>query len=239
MAKKKKETTFKDILDIFIPKFWIILLVGVLCAGIVGVYSFFIKDRTYTASAEIYVYRSGTTDVSTSDIAAAEEMVNIYTRAIMGGKFIDRIKDDMADIGYNLSASDIKSLIKIDKVADTPNFIISVTSANVDLASDLAKTVVDGISTHIDGDIITNTLSSDVFEEPKPAEKISPNARHTVRNALIAFLIGIVLAAIGVWIHSAFDIVIRSSKKIEDNFDIPILGVIPNHEIAGVKEEGK
>ena len=80
MSRKNKETTVKDLFEIFLPKLWLILLVGVLLAGMMCVYSVFIKDYTYTASAEIYVYKnSNSTSTTTSDIAAAEEMV--YSRA--------------------------------------------------------------------------------------------------------------------------------------------------------------
>lgn len=239
MAKKKKETTVKDIIDIFIPKLWIILLVGVLLAGIMGAYSMFLKKRTYTASAEIYVYRSGTSDVSSSDIAAAEEMVNIYSRAIMGDKFLKYVKDDIYEEGYDLTTKQIGNLLVITKVEDTPNFIVSVTSQDPKLASTLAKSVVHGIETYIEGNIITNTLNANVFEDPLDYDQLAPNARNTVRNSIIAFFVGVILAALFVWIHSSFDIIIRSSKKIEDNFDIPILGIIPNHEIASLKEGNK
>ena len=64
MSRKNKETTVKDLIEVFLPKLWIILLVGVLLAGILSVYSIFFKKDTYTASAEIYVYKNSTSTPS-------------------------------------------------------------------------------------------------------------------------------------------------------------------------------
>lgn len=240
MAKKNKETTVKDIVDIILPRLWIILLVGVLLAGIIGVYSIFIKRDTYTASAEIYVYKnSSSSNVTSSDIAAAEEIVNVYIRVITGDKFLKYVKNDMTVKDYNISTSRIASLLTVSKVEDTPNLIISVTSEDPEISSALTASVVDGVENYIEGNIITNTLEADVIEEPREAAAIPANSKNTVRNCLIAFFAGVIVAALCVWIHSSFDVVIRSSKKIEDNLDLPILGVIPRHEISLSSEEGK
>ena len=55
MKKKNKEITVKDLLDIFLPKIWIILLVGVLFAGASVLYSTFVKKETYTSYTSFYV----------------------------------------------------------------------------------------------------------------------------------------------------------------------------------------
>ena len=46
MAKKKNETTVKDILDVFLPKVWIMLLVGIILAGAVFAYSAVFESRS-------------------------------------------------------------------------------------------------------------------------------------------------------------------------------------------------
>ena len=48
MKKKNEEVTFGDILGIFIPKIWIIVLVAVLCASMLAFYSTAIVDDSYT-----------------------------------------------------------------------------------------------------------------------------------------------------------------------------------------------
>ena len=236
MSRKNKETTVKELFEIFLPKLWLILLVGVLLAGMMSVYSVFIKDYTYTASAEIYVYKnSNSTSTTTSDIAAAEEMVNIYERAIGGDKFMGHVCDRLnkKNAKYEYTPAQIKRMVSLIKVEDTPNFIIKVTTPDRQLSADLAYVIVqDSIAVGKLEEIIQNNHASSVIENPKAAEDIAPNSKNTVRNAIIAFFAGVILAAVCVWIFASFDVTIRSAKKIEDNIDVPVLGVIPRHHIA-------
>ena len=90
MIKKSKETTFKDILEIFLPKLWLMILVAAMLAALVSVYSVFVKDETYSSSSIVYVYseRNNTNSTSTGDLQAAEEMVNVYKIAITRTKFL-------------------------------------------------------------------------------------------------------------------------------------------------------
>ena len=236
MAKKNKETTIKDLLDIFLPKIWILLLVGVLLAGIISVYSIVFKKDTYTASAEIYVYKTSTSQTTTSDIAAAEEMVNIYERAIFGELFLEKVQARLPGTYSSLTTQQIKSMISISKVNNTPNFIIKVTSAKAALSSELALCIVEGIELGDLGEIIKNNLNASVFTRPKAATEISANDKNIIRNAIIAFFAGFILSAVCVWAFSSFDVVIRSAKKIEENFDIPVIGIIPRHDVSSSEE---
>ena len=103
-------------------------------------------------------------------------------------------------------------------------FKISVTTDNPQLSFALAE----GIENMAPAAIKTNVqsvLSITIFESPKlPA---NPNSNHIIRNVAIAFLVGAFLTSVVVWLINIFDVVIRDKKKLEDNFDIPVLGVIP------------
>ena len=77
MKKQHDEISFKDLLNIFLPKLWLIAIISVVCSAVLGLYSAFIKDETYTSYSTMYVYKSATA-ANTSDIAVAQEMVSIY-----------------------------------------------------------------------------------------------------------------------------------------------------------------
>ena len=240
MIKKTKETTFKDIVEIFLPKLWLMLLVAVVCAAALSVYSAVIKTDTYTSSSIVYVYneRTNSTTTSTNDLQAAEQMVSVYNIAIKSDKFLKLVIGNGSLSKYQLSTAAIKKMIKITQVDETAVFQIAVTSSDPMLAYDVAVAVTSGIETYIQGEsgLVKNALLSSVLEDPSIPK--APNGKGTVSNALIAFVVGFVITAVIVWAYSFFDVVIRSTKKIEDNLDIPVLGVIPRHEIS-LAEEGR
>ena len=242
MIKKSKETTFKDILEIFLPKLWLMILVAAMLAALVSVYSVFVKDETYSSSSIVYVYseRNNTNSTSTGDLQAAEEMVNVYKIAITRTKFLKLViaNNESLSKKHHLSPAAMQSMISISQVEETAVFKITVTSTDPILAYDVAVAVTSGIETYVQGEsgLVKNALLSSVLEDP--TVPTSPNGKGTVTKAIIAFAVGFILTALIVWARSFFDVIIRSTKKIEDNLDVPILGVIPRHEIYSA-EEGK
>jgi len=84
---------------------------------------------------------------------------------------------------------------------------------------------------------IKDAQSFTIIESPNPSNV--PNSKHIVKDVLIATLCGAVLSAVVIWVISVFDVVIHDKKKIEDNFDIPILGVIPRQELKKVVANGE
>ena len=240
MIKKTKETTFKDIVEIFLPKLWLMLLIGVVLAAAVSVYSIVIKEDTYTSSSVVYVYneRTNSTTTSTNDLQAAEQMVSVYNIAIKSDKFLKLVIGNGSLAKYQLSPAAIKNMIKISQVNETAVFQISVTSTNPEIAYAVAVAVTSGIETYIQGEsgLVKNALLSSVLEDP--SIPTAPNNKGTVSKALVAFVVAFIVTAVIVWAYSFFDVVIRSTKKIEDNLDIPVLGVIPRHEIS-IAEEGR
>lgn len=238
MIKKNKETTFKDIVDIFLPKLWLLLLVSIILSAAVSVYSVFMKSETYTSSSIVYVYneRNNSTTTSTNDLQAAEQMVSIYNIAINGEKFLKLVVGSGSLSKYNLSPADIKSMIKVSQIDEAAAFKVSVTSTDPMLSYDVAVAITSGIETYIQGEngLVRNALLSSVFEDP--SIPTTHNSKNTVRNAIIAFAVGFIITAAVVWAQTFFDVVIRSTQKIEDNLDIPVLGVIPRHEISSAEE---
>ncbi len=224
MKRKNEELTFKDIISVFVPKLWFILIVAILFGAIMGVYSFALKKDTYTASSTMFVYKDSQSITST-DMVVAENMVKVYSIVLTSD---DVLNDVIASLPaeyskYNVTASFLRSVMSISEQGNGV-FKISITTDNPQLSFALAE----GIENMAPAAIKTNVqsvLSITIFESPKLPT--APNSKHGIRNVAIAFLSGALFAAIVVWIINVFDVVIRDKKKIEDSFDIPILGVIP------------
>ena len=58
MKKQREEITIKELIDIFLPKIWIVALVAVVFAGLLGGYSMFLKDDTYTSTASFIMVKT-------------------------------------------------------------------------------------------------------------------------------------------------------------------------------------
>lgn len=283
MVKKKKEKTVKDILNIFIPKIWILFTVGAIFTACMCVYSFFLKKDTYTTTSVVLVSvdttGGGMNDSQTTQLA--QQTVKSYEEVIYRGVFLDGIcaiissddalkghfiNEDSIDYqnateaekkniitveklsarisevyGENgITRSKLKKMISVKTAEETPSFVLNVTSADPMICSAVSKVLSDRIEDGVLDAFLKSKLGSEIIEYPEMNySSIGANSKHTVRNSAIAFVIGFLLAAAAVWLFSTFDVVIRDASKIEENLDIPILGIIPRHEIGAEEVKRK
>lgn len=233
MKKEHDEVTFKDLLNIFVPKLWLIAIVSVICSAVLGLYSAFIKKDTYTSYSTMYVFKSATA-ANTSDIAIAQEMISIYEIIIRTDEVLNIIISKLP-VEYaksNITTDFLRSALTVSDLGNNGAFKISFTTGDPKLSKLLAEIAEMIIPSEIISRI-PNALRLTILESPSDAKQ---NNKYTFRNVIIGFLAGALLSAFFIWIISMFDVVIRDRKKIEDNFDIPILGVLPRHEVATARE---
>ena len=86
---------------------------------------------------------------------------------------------------------------------------------------------------------IINTVMQ-ITDSPKQiAIAVNKDNKNVLRNAVIGFAAGLFLSMILVFVANRFDVVVRNRDKIEENFELPILGVIPRLEIENNKTKEK
>lgn len=243
---KKKEITIKDLAEILFPKLWIVVIVSILVSAFTFVYSSFLKDDTYTDSSLHYVFKPDNTgtEITTGDnLSVAQGMVEIYKVMLEGEIFLKKVVVDIAndeayaqykDITKGITINAIRSMMNVSQYNETAVFSISITSGSPELSCVILKAIYNNLNEDQLQDIIPNTFKISSFKaptEPENAKSIAPNSKHTVRNTLLAFMISAVVVVVAIWVYSFFDVIIRDRKKLSDNIDIPILGVIPRHDL--------
>lgn len=233
MKKQNDDITLKGLLDIFLPKIWAILLVAFVCAALLGSYSYFGREDTYTAKGKYMVakvnYSDGNaqTGLTTSEIAAMQGMISNFKEIINTKKFATQVIEKLGR--DDISTNYIRSMMRVSLgSSDTTCYYFSATSTDPELANDVAR--------------VAGQLLIDSYKETKYAIEFKiledpelPTARdskNVAKNTIIGFAGGFLVSALVVFVLSRFDVLIRSKEKIEDNFDIPILGVIPRLESA-------
>ena len=243
MKEHNDEITIKELLDIFLPKLWVIVLVAIIFGGVMGVYSMFIKEDTYKSTASFIMVKTptqyGTTSGSTAittglnaaEIDAMQSMISMTEQIMETNQYLSNVKEALVAKNpeyQSLSITAMKKLLSIKVVGEATVFNLSATTTNPALSYDIIDVVY-----HTLPDVIGNyyeeySISIKVIDPP--VKEIGRNARGTVKNTLIGGFAGGVLAALVVFVVAKLDFVIRSKEKIEQAFDIPVIGVIPRFE---------
>ena len=232
MNKKNDEITIQGLVDIFLPKLWLIAIVSILLAAVLGGYALFFTRDTYTSNTKYMVIKTSTsssqptTGLSSSDIIGMQGMIANAQEIIVTHDFCEAV---IAELGRDdITIEDVKKMTTVNlSNSDATCYDVKVTSTDKQLACDLAAIAGDLLAAEF-----TNTEYAYRISQIETARVATdPNSKNVGRNAIIGLLVGALLSMVVIFVYDRFDIIIRSREKIENNFDIPILGVIPRLEV--------
>ncbi len=247
MRKQNDEISIKDLIALFIPKLWIVVLCAVVLSLILGGYAMFIKNDSYTSKSSVMVSKRTSTSVSSNDMELATDFIETLEFMLYSDSFLAKVANDIkenpeySDKGWNITPDYIGRSMIISPNGDTPTFEIKVTTSD----KELSYAICGAVSTRVlDGTLIEDNILPNMFGvfvispiDP-PARAKGANDKGILTNTIVGFLVGAVISMVVIYILAMFDVVIHDRKKIEDNFDIPVLGVIPRYDVSVEKSEG-
>ena len=234
MNKKNDEITIQDIISIFVPKLWIIALVAVLTAAVLGGYSMFLTKDTYTSGAKYMVIKTSTSNpdqttsgLSSSDIIGMQGMIANAQEILNTHDFCESVINELGR--DDLDIDDIKNMTSVSlSNSDATCYDIKVTHRDAQTAFEVATVAGELMKDKFTG---TAKYAYAVVQIDSARLANEANSKNVFRNSAVGLLAGALLAMVVIFVYDRFDIVIRTREKIENNFDVPILGVIPRLEI--------
>jgi capsular polysaccharide biosynthesis protein len=248
MKKQNDEISIKDFVSLFAPKLWLIVVCAVVLGMLLGGYSLFLKSDTYTSKASLMVSMKNSSSISASDIALSSMIIENLEVVLFSRDFLEVVAEDIntnesyQKQNWNVNHNTLRRAISFTPNGETSTFDLTITTSSNLLSYVIANTVID----HIMGDTLAKFLPSAYsaiimtrIESPLP--NTTKNDKGVLTSTLVGLLVGAVGSMAVVYISAMFDVVIHDRKKLEDNFDIPILGVIPRYDVdeETVKEVGK
>ena len=90
--KKNEEITIQDLLGLFLPKMWLIVIIAVVCAAGVGIYTRLAKPLTYTASTKLCLYSQDDRTTDQANINAATQNTPLYMMAVTENIFLSDVR---------------------------------------------------------------------------------------------------------------------------------------------------
>ena len=201
----------------------------------------FFKEDQYSASTTIYVYierESNSASGNYYDSIISERMAKTYGVILKSTRFLSKVVDYVDPEGkYGLTTKAIASAISVKQIEGTELFKVYFTSSNKELTYKILGKIANLAETELKE--IISASGSDVEIIDRPEMPTSPDSKQITKKALIGFLCGFGLSVAVLVVINRFDVVIHDKKKIMDNFDLPILGVIPRQGVTANKNGGQ
>lgn len=206
---------------------WLILLAGIMAAGIGFSYAKFAITPRYEAGALMYVNNSsfsvGSTSfsISSSQISAAQSLVDTYVVILQSRTTLEEVIKK-ANVPY--SYEQLHGMVRAAAVNGTEIFKITVNSTNPEEAALLANTIAKVLPETI-SDVVDGSSVRIVDRAVVPTQKVSPSI---TKYTAIGFALGFLISSAVVALIDMFDDVIRDADYLTQTFNAPVLASIPD-----------
>lgn len=223
------EFTVKEIIKLILKRLiWIILC---LFAGLLisFIFSRYIINPSYTAYVQLYVIPDDTeASLNLNELNYAQKVVTTYINFLNTNVFYHDIQEES---NLNYSINELKHMTTIKTINNTEIFQISVTSSSARDSYTLVETM-QRIAPQLIKSIKPSAQISVVDPVSVPTKPSSPNI---LKNTLIGGMLGLVLSIIFSFLWEIFDVNIKEKEELITNYQLPVLGEIPNFN--GYKEK--
>lgn len=218
------EIDLREVVAVLWKRAPVILLSGLVLAlaALVGTKLFVTSE--YQSTTRMYVLAKQNNDTLTnSDLQTSTLLTNDYAELIKSRTVTEAV---IAEMGLDLTHEQLLRKMEVTVPSDTRILTISVTDPDPYMARDLANTIRDTASEHIQQ--VMDVEAVNVADEANiPDAPVSPS---TMKNGLIAGVLGCILAMAVVLVQYLTNDTIKTTEDVERYLQLSILGMIPLDE---------
>lgn len=229
MTQFSKEISIVDVF-IMLKKRWLLIVSMVISFLIIGSIYVVLSAPTpvYQSTLTFLIdYRSNPEGIITeSDIQYSKMLANTYSSIVDTPAVLE---DVVKTLDLNMTPEQLTYSVSISPVGSNPILKIAVNDTNPILARDIAKEVMNVFSKKLIE--TTKYDSTSVLEDAKISN--IPINQSSTKTIVFIGLIGFMLSVSLVFLLEYLDRTIKSPDQLEELFNIPVLGSIP--EVKKVK----
>lgn len=221
---------FEDYLRVF-RTHWVALVLLTLLGGALGYGYSMTQERVYESTASAIVTTGVSSDLGSALVGQnyANARVKSYVDIANSRSVAEYVIDDL---GLDTSPATLVGQVSVSNPEDTAVLRVTASADTPEGARQLAEAWIDGMVAAVDDIEGGGTASGEesvvqlrtLDSAVAPGAPSSPNVPLLVAlGALVGFVLGVSYALI----RNVLDKKIRSTKDIERNFTLPVLGAIP------------
>ena len=220
------EISVKDIGKLMRKSMAVILIITVLSTATGIVFSVFVFQKEYSASAMAIVSTNGTYNSQDGEILTASEydlnvrLVNSYRVLCKSKRILDQV---ISNLNLNLTEKKLSEMISVTSEENTEIIRISVKNTSPKVACDITNTLMDVFKVEVK-DIMNMDNVKVIDYADVPAVPVRPNI---LLNTMVSLLIGLFVGFIIAFLRYILDDTIKDDAQVTDILNIPVIGNIP------------
>ncbi|MDY0210832.1 MAG: Wzz/FepE/Etk N-terminal domain-containing protein [Acholeplasma sp.] len=228
--QEEKGISLIELINILLRNWLLIGISTVLIALVAGVYAFRIATPMYESKSDIIVQVESSSELGfdyTTALRLVPSIAEFMKKDIVLNDVIEKLDLDM-------KAADLRKGLSVTSSNTTFFVYVSYQSADPKLSKDIVEQIMISARTIADNDVTFSSFKgkiSNATTVPQVGVYASPNKTlYVIIGILLGGIIGVGIVLVKELTNNTY----RKKDELEDDFDIQVLGVIPNFE---VKEE--
>lgn len=226
----------RELLEILFKRKILILAVTLACTLLGGVYSIFMVTPLYKSETTLMVNGAK----SMSDIASSldlgslnlsQKLVVTYSEIVKSRIVLEQAIDQL---GLDLTYDQLYSKTTAQQVGGTEILRISVTDQDPELAAKISNKVSSVFVKEVMRILKVNNVET--IDAAIATEK--PINVKTGLNIAISLVLGLMMGVFIAFVLEYMDNTIKTEADIERYLDLPVLGLIPDHDILSEAKSG-
>ena len=229
--ERKLEVTAKDVFDILLKRWIVIVLCGLVVASAFLLGTKLLITPQYQSSTTIFVLSKQNDDkVSSTDIQISTHLTNDYARIIKSRDVAEQVVDQL---GLEISAGAVQGKISVETEEDTRIVTIVVKDPDPVIAQRLAE-AIRVISAKKIVDVMKVEMVNVVDTANLPTSPSTPNTRN---NVILGGALGCLLAIGVVLLQHYSNDTIKNTDDVEHYLGLNVLASIPTNETTAKKKK--
>ncbi len=233
----RSEISIQDIFQAILSHLVVIALVGLLGGAVSWAYTRYHIKPLYRTSVTLYASSNVNRDsdsITVSEQDSSRRLATTYSVILKSNTVMSQVSDKLKAAGVNYSASQLQAMLSVSTTGtEVFNAVVSTTDRTN------AKLIADTIA-NVGAVKITEIVGSGevrvVDYAQVPAGSYYPNVQG---NVIIGVLVGLLLSAMIVVIRQLTDTTIWNEEDITKQYNIPVLGTIPQLSGSERQNSGK
>lgn len=222
------EISLGEIIGILKKRIVGIMIAALVCTAIMFGYTNLFLTPQYTATSKLYVYNGRSNNqsyVGSADLTAAKSLVDSYIVIMKSDSLLDEVANRLQPEYEGITSKQILGMISASSINQTEAFKVSITSDNPRMSMDIVNTLVDCLPDEFKR--VVKVGSIEVIDKAKlPTVPEWP----LKRNMLLGAAVGVIIASAVFVLLAIWDRTVYDKEALTDNFEIPIIGIIPDME---------
>lgn len=220
----------RELLEILLKRKLLIIIMTVLCTVAGGVYSVFLITPMYNAETTMMVNGAkNMTDIASSldieSINLSQKLVVTYGEIVKSRIVLEQTIDSLK---LDMTYGQLLGKTTAQQVGGTEILKIAVQDEDPAQAAVIANKISDVFVKEVMRILKVNNVET--IDKAIPIEK--PVNVKTALNIAIAMILGLMLGVFTAFVLEYMDNTIKTENDVQKHLDLPVLGLIPDHDLV-------